>query len=656
VLATLVVTLLLVGTSGGSIFSPGALKNRQRGKDSLGGVRSHADIESCSDCHVPPWSRETMADRCLNCHADVRKQIDSHGAMHGCLPEGTSCRGCHTEHKGARADITDLRHFDHDWTAFHLSGKHSTAECRSCHAEQCFKDTPQACVACHARAEPAYHKNSAVSFGAGCGDCHLASAWKDNAASRFNSTGNHDRTAFKLTGQHCAAECRSCHTTETFKETPQACAGCHGEPKVHMGKFGTECAHCHTTANWKSSSVAAAGGFDHDRTGFKLTGKHRSTDCKSCHQNNTFKDTPKDCNACHAKAEPVSHKASAAAFGTDCANCHSTNTWKDAAPSRFNHDLTAFKLTGKHVAADCRSCHKNETFKDTPQTCVACHASVEPQYHKTNVAAFGTACATCHSTNAWKDGAAPKFNHDKTAFKLTGKHVAVDCGQCHKNNTFKDTPQKCSSCHAEPKAHKYPYGNDCARCHTTNSFTGSTFKHTFPISHGQRRTGAMGDACKACHDKAEDLKTYTCYGCHQLAAMERRHPKVAKADLQFCAKCHKTVKGNRGQVGLDDPSCEAFVSCPMTPEPLSLHGTCPAGADDPPMGGSGCSRLSSASFDRLPGPPLDLSRRLSRAPESARLLQAEPTARTERLLPNRRQLLPDLLSARSDPRRSRVLG
>ena len=40
---------------------------------------------------------------------------------------------------------------------------------------------------------------------------------------------------------------------------------------------------------------------------------------------------------------------------------------------------------------------------------------------------------TCHDMKAFKP--ASKFDHNKTEYKLTGKHIQVDCKECHKEVT-----------------------------------------------------------------------------------------------------------------------------------------------------------------------------------------------------------------------------
>jgi hypothetical protein len=395
------VTVCAVGAgivaTGGGMFSPGALNAQPKGRVQIGGVSSHAELGGkCSACHAPPWSGQTMADRCTSCHTDVRGQIDAHQPLHGRFTNGTQCRTCHTEHKGEHAALTDLSTFDHNCAAFALTGKHTSVDCTSC------------------------------------------------------------------------------HTTGTYKGTPATCIGCHAEPKVHRGKFGTDCKQCHTTATWENATVPTGGpgaAFDHSRTAFPLTGHHTMVDCKQCHVNNTFKGTPTSCVSCHA--EPKVHRGK---FGTDCKQCHTTATWENATVP-----------TGGPGAA---------------------------------------------------------FDHDLTAFKLTGKHKTVDCKQCHVDNKFKGTPTSCVSCHAEPKVHTGKFGNECSKCHTTSTWTGATlgdFKHTFPINHGRKSRG--GNSCNTCHAAADAYKTYTCYGCHEHtpAKVARQHKKGL--NLDNCAKCHRTGRG-----------------------------------------------------------------------------------------------------------------
>jgi hypothetical protein len=380
--AAVSVVVAVVCVYGAHAFSPGALKAESRRSAVRGGVHCHAEIESCSACHAPPWSGEAMADRCLACHDDIRAQIDHHGPLHGSMPEADQCRTCHTEHQGAAARITRLDRFRHDFAAFPLTGKHTTLDCASCHIGQTYLGTPQSCAACHA--EPAVHKGR---FGSDCASCHSTFTWRD---SQFKNGFDHDLASFKLTGKHTSVDCKSCHLNSVFVGTPQTCAACHAEPAVHKGRFGTACAHCHATITWKDTT-SLIGSFDHDLAAFKLTGKHKSVDCKSCHVNNVFVGTSKSCVACHA--EPVVHKGK---YGTGCATCHSTTTFTGAT---FKHTFP-INHGRRQQGNACNVCHNvPNTF--AVYTCYSCHehnpARIEKRHERVKLGGRKLEeCASCH--------------------------------------------------------------------------------------------------------------------------------------------------------------------------------------------------------------------------------------------------------------------
>ena len=57
--------------------------------------------------------------------------------------------------------------------------------------------------------------------------------------------------------------------------------------------------------------------FDHFKTGYPLTGSHRTAECESCHVGGIFKGTPRQCYNCHnstafrrAQGESVNHPKS----------------------------------------------------------------------------------------------------------------------------------------------------------------------------------------------------------------------------------------------------------------------------------------------------------------------------------------------------------
>jgi hypothetical protein len=242
-LGTLGAVGVLLATRGGAMFSPGPLSARDRPNVTLGGVRSHADLAGrCSACHAPPWSGDTMAKRCLDCHAYVREQIDQQRSLHGKLSGAMRCQGCHSEHNGAHAALTSLAHFDHDLTEFPLTGKHRTADCRSCHAENVFRGTPRTCVSCHA--EPRAHKGR---FGTDCAGCHSTTTW-EGATFKHTFPLNHGLRRGRT------STCATCHPAAGDYRT-WTCYGCHAHQparieRKHVRKGIHEfqnCVRCHPT-------------------------------------------------------------------------------------------------------------------------------------------------------------------------------------------------------------------------------------------------------------------------------------------------------------------------------------------------------------------------------------------------------------------------
>jgi hypothetical protein len=356
----------------------------------------HASVK-CASCHPANQFKGTPTD-CAACHT----KDDVHTGQ-----LGTVCSNCHTT-----AGWTPST-FDHNTIAFKLLGRHSAIACESCHISKAFKGTPSDCYSCHAKDDS--HNGQ---LGSGCGRCHTSDGWKP-------STFDHNTSNFVLTGRHASVSCANCHINNVFTGLPLTCYGCHAKDDHHNGTFGTDCSQCHLTSGWLPAT------FDHNLSGFGLTGAHVSLACSSCHANNVFSGLPTTCYGCHAKNDPHGGR-----FGTDCAQCHSTTAWQ---PASFNHNLSSFPLTGAHANLACTQCHVNNTFAGTPSFCAACHA--EPAFHAGLFA--GTPCDSCHNTSAW------------TPASYNGSHPGGCDGNCinHRNATCRDchtvnlSTATCTKCH-----------------------------------------------------------------------------------------------------------------------------------------------------------------------------------------------------------------
>ena len=154
-----------------------------------------------------------------------------------------------------------------------------------------------------------------------------------------------------------------------------------------------------------------------------------------------------------------------------CRTCHTDHKGRNAAiaefdKNKFDHAPTDFSLRAKHQKVECAKCHViGKKFREAPLECNACHR--KDDVHK---GSLGAKCADCHNENLWKEA---NFDHDKTRFALTGKHVDTKCADCHKNSNYKETPQACYACHRKDddgqKGHKGQYGEKCDNCHSTKA-------------------------------------------------------------------------------------------------------------------------------------------------------------------------------------------
>jgi hypothetical protein len=294
--------------------------------------------------------------------------------------------------------------------------------------------------------------------------------------------------------------------------------------------------------------------------------------CTSCHGGRK-ESVSERCLACHqdvgwlVKQNRGFHAKNSA---TTCAKCHPDHAgrdfalikWPGGGPEKFDHTQAGWALVGKHAKAECRDCH-DASFATGPaaalsqraspgtgwlgleQTCTGCHEDV----HR---GALSKDCTSCHDLEGWKP--APKFDHAKTDYPLTGAHGKVTCAKCHLSEKlalqkdskgqsiplFKPVPHgECSACHSDP--HHGQLGTKCAACHTTVAFA-TINKQTF--DHSRTRYPLVGQharvACEKCHDFSNASKKNppfaTCTACHQDVHAGTATLAGKAVD---CAECHR---------------------------------------------------------------------------------------------------------------------
>ncbi len=213
---------------------------------------------------------------------------------------------------------------------------------------------------------------------------------------------------------------------------------------VKQGHEGvTACGSCHGTSSWTEVR------FNHERTGFPLTGKHARTSCKSCHVADFNTPLPRGCVGCHQDVH-------SGELGARCEGCHDTADWR----SRFDadaHRRTNFPLLGAHAALPCVECHaeaRERRFSRAAVDCAACHQqsvlrsqSVDHEDPRLKM----RSCRECHAATNWTPARFP--THD-ACFPITaGPHAGIACLGCHvrlgpsMGQCNSGTASLCISCH-----------------------------------------------------------------------------------------------------------------------------------------------------------------------------------------------------------------
>jgi len=325
-------------------------------------VKAHKFVK-CVQCH-PKETKNTPMECGARCHQDS-------------LHEGTlgdECSRCHSP------GIWDAVRFDHtDDTDWPLQGLHKKIpQCEDCHGKaRKYDGTPKNCSAdgCHAQDDA--HKGR---LGDTCDKCH-----KETGENVFN---HNQMSRYKLDGKHLTVRCSDCHPSVTFKPRPVDCYGCHPEPNVHKGQYGTVCEQCHSTATFEDIKPL------HDVGDFALKGAHDQLPCERCHKDSRpLQGSGNLCLNCHRQDDVHSNSLS-----PRCGECHSQ--WSFA-PARFDHTTVGCNLTGLHKAMACTDCHKNGNFGALVPTCIGCHAEEASRQGADGNHEGQTQCAGCHNPNSW---------------------------------------------------------------------------------------------------------------------------------------------------------------------------------------------------------------------------------------------------------------
>jgi hypothetical protein len=492
----------------------------------------------CVECHSTPgqWAEFT----CITCHQNPETN-DQHNGVGGYAYFSPACLACHPT---GDADLI----FDHNSTAFPLTGAHLSTDCLQCHATG-FAGTSTSCVSCHtADFNQSINPNhTQLNLTTDCVLCHTtAPGWSPAIFPSHNEF-------YMLNGAHAAiaSDCAACHNGD-YNNTPTTCVGCHNadytattNPNHIVLQFPTDCASCHSENAWSPST------FNHDGQYFPIySGKHQGTwsQCQECH-NNPSDYSQFTCITCHQNPATNDEHIGVSGYvynSPACLACHPTGD----ADLIFDHNTTAFPLTGAHVGADCTSCHA-AGYQGTSTLCVDCHTTDFNQSLNPNHTILGisTDCIQCHTTApGWSPATFAVHNN---YYVIAGAHVPIanDCAACH-NGNYNNTPNTCIGCHTadfnsttNPDHEVGMFPTDCTTCHTQNAWTPSSFDHAIFWPLTGAHAGIAGD-CASCHNGNYNNTSSDCVSCHQTDYDTSLNPNHQTIGLSTnCASCHTTAPG-----------------------------------------------------------------------------------------------------------------
>jgi hypothetical protein len=314
-----------------------------------------------------------------------------------------------------------------------------------------------------------------------------------------------------------------------------------------------------------------------------LANSHAALDnqnqCNDCHINGTNEVSNNKCLSCHDHQDLQGRinagkgfHASGNVKGKECKTCHAEHKgrgfdimgWKSQTGGEkgFNHDLTGWKLNGKHAATDCADCHKTKnkaglkTYMGTDTLCGSsgCHATDQPhKFERKDM----LRCERCHTESVWKpEKRVLQFNHDDrkdAGMPILGSHRDVACSKCHPKAVFNmpvAKPDSCGNAGCHQSTHDgHLFGKrECEWCHspTFKSFKQQYAKDMPFFDHSERTRFDLGAhkklKCYDCHTKAlgEAKPVGACEQCH---AKDNKHGDRFNAfgNPPKCSTCHPTT-------------------------------------------------------------------------------------------------------------------
>ncbi|MBK7174907.1 MAG: hypothetical protein IPH84_17150 [Bacteroidales bacterium] len=410
-----------------------------------------------------------------------------------------------------------LGSFNHNTSAFPLTGGHAVNDCNSCHANG-YANTSTVCASCHTNNynQTTNPNHTGIGISNDCAACHTTGPGWTPAA--FPTHSNY----YVLEGAHAGIgnDCASCHQGN-YTNTPNTCSGCHideynqtNDPAHATAQFPTTCADCHTQSSWTPAT------FNHDGQYFPIySGQHQGEwdQCSDCHTNPGNYAVVTCTSSCHQQNSTNNEHQGVGGYVYTTEACLACHPDGNSAGS-FNHNTSLFPLTGGHAGTDCASCHTNG-YAGTPSDCASCHISNYNQSANPSHTSLGLSndCAGCHTT---APGWAPAtFAVHNNYYALQGAHIAIasQCVDCH-NGNYNTTPNTCDGCRIDnynqttnPNHVASQFATTCQDCHTQTACSFNIRSdNTYPL------TGCPCHCFLLCAMPSEYTNTpNTCEGCHQ---------------------------------------------------------------------------------------------------------------------------------------------
>jgi len=200
--------------------------------------------------------------------------------------------------------------------------------------------------------------------------------------------------------------------------------------------------------------------------------------------------------------------------------------------------------------AECRSCHEKFSNKTQSGLCLDCHEQIAEDFeersgfHGLKQNLMDSQCVSCHSEHEGRDADimnidTDRFEHKWTNFELKGKHLGAECQQCHSaDKKYRDTPNRCLSCHQENNPHNGAFSEECQDCHTEETWDKTRFAHN-DVGYALKGRHEQTE-CAACHPANSYNSTPDdCFSCHVLSDVHNG------ANGELCADCHTENDWNK---------------------------------------------------------------------------------------------------------------